>query len=57
MKIEIFVATIRHDNGIVKLKVVSLNGKGGAIQQITAIEGCPKSAIVDLVKIGSIKNI
>jgi len=54
MKMEIFVATIRHDNGIVKLKVVSLNGKGGAIQQITAIEGCPKSAIVDLVKIDNL---
>lgn len=48
---EIFVATVRHDNGIVKLKVVSLSGKDRAIRQITAIEGCPKSAIVDLVKI------
>lgn len=51
---EIFVATIKHDNGIVKLKVISLRGRDGAIQQITAIEGCPKSAIVDIVKIDNL---
>lgn len=51
MKAETFVATIKHDNGTFRLKVVSLNGKQGAIQQITNAECCPECAIVDIVKI------
>lgn len=33
------------------LRVFSLSGKQGAIQQITTAEGCPECAIVDIVKI------
>lgn len=51
MKMEIFMATVQHDNGTVKFKVIFLNGRDGTIQQITAIEGCHKSAIVGLAKI------
>ncbi|MDN4011351.1 hypothetical protein QX233_02645 [Chryseobacterium gambrini] len=33
------------------LRVISLSGKQGAIQQITTVEGCPECAIVDIVEI------
>ena len=45
MKAETYSATLRHDNGRVRLKVVSLSGEKGAIAQVTAAEGCPASAI------------
>lgn len=56
MKAETFIATIKHDNGTFRLKVVSLNGKQGALQQITTTEGCPECAIVDIVRIDNNKN-
>ncbi|WP_343642354.1 hypothetical protein [Chryseobacterium sp.] len=52
MKIEIYVATVQHDKGQTKLRVVSLSGKQGAIQQITALENCPECAITTITKIG-----
>lgn len=55
MKIEIFIATVKNDNGTTKLKVVSLSGKQGAIHQITASEHCPVCAIVEIVKINNAK--
>ena len=48
---EIYKATLKHDTGKVTLTVVSLSGKQRAIQQITAVEGCPECAIVDIVEI------
>lgn len=51
MKIEIYEATLKHDTGTTMLRVFSLSGKQGAIQQITTTEGCPECAIVDIVKI------
>ena len=51
MTIEIYEATLKHDTGTTMLRVISLSGKQGAIQQITAVEGCPECAIVDIVKI------
>ena len=56
MKVETFIATIKHNNGTVNLKVVSLNGKQGAIQQITTVEGCPECAITEIVKIDNDTN-
>lgn len=56
MKAETFIATIKHDNETIRLKVVSLHGKQGAIQQITTAEDCPESAIMDIVKIDNDKN-
>lgn len=53
MILETFVATIKHDDGKFRLRVVSLNGEKGAIQQITAVEHCPECAIVKLVKVKS----
>nr|DAC74442.1 TPA_exp: hypothetical protein [Elizabethkingia anophelis] len=35
MTIGIYKATLKHDTGITTLRVVSLSGKQGAIQQIT----------------------
>lgn len=51
MTIEIYEATLKHDTGTTMLRVFSLSGKQGAIQQITTTEGCPECAIVDIVKI------
>ena len=51
MTIEIYEATMKHDTGTTMLRVISLSGKQGAIQQITIAEGCPKYAIVDIVEI------
>ena len=48
---ETYKATLKHDTGKVTLTVVSLSGKQRAIQQITAVEGCPECAIVDIVEI------
>lgn len=52
MKLETFVATLRHDDGKIRLKVVSLNGEKGAKAQIMAAENCPESAIVKIQKTG-----
>ncbi|MEC3874752.1 MULTISPECIES: hypothetical protein [Chryseobacterium group] len=51
MTIGIYKATLKHDTGTTTLRVVSLSGKQGAIQQITTSEGCPECAIVDIVEI------
>ena len=51
MTIEIYEATLKHDTGTTMLRVISLSGKQRAIQQITAVEGCPECAIVDIVEI------
>lgn len=56
MIIESYRATLKHDNGIVRLKVLSLNGKKGVIQQITTAEGYPERAIVKIVKIDNDKS-
>jgi len=48
---ETYKATLKHDNGIITLTVVSLSGMQGALQQITTVEGCPECAIEDIVKI------
>lgn len=46
--IETYIATLQHDKGRIKLQVVSMSGKKGAIQQIVAIENCPMRAIIGL---------
>lgn len=51
MTIEIYKATLKHNTGTTTLRVVSLSGKQGAIQQITTSEGCPECAIVNIVEI------
>lgn len=51
MTIETYIATLKHDKGVVRLRVVSLSGEQGAIQQILAAERCPERAIVKLKKI------
>ena len=51
MVVAYYKATLKHDTGTTTLRVVSLSGKQGAIQQITTAEGCPECAIVDIVKI------
>ena len=51
MTIGIYEATLKHDTGTTMLRVFSLSGKQGAIQQITTAEGCPECAIVDIVEI------
>ncbi len=50
MELITYVATIRHDDGEFKIRVVSLSGRKGAIQQITTAEKCPECAIVKLEK-------
>lgn len=55
MTIETYIATLKHDKGTARIKVVSLSGEQGAIQQITAIEGCPDRAIIKLKLINSKK--
>ena len=51
MILETFIATVKHDNGKIRFRVVSLNGEQGVIEQITAAEGCPPSAIVKIKKV------
>lgn len=48
MTIETYIATLKHDKGTASVKVVSLSGEQGEIQQITAVEGCPERAIIKL---------
>lgn len=45
MKLEYFVATVKHNQGRVKMQIISLTGIDGAIASILAAEGCPRSAI------------
>lgn len=46
--VETYIATLQHDKGRIRLQVVSMSGKQGAIRQIMAIENCPLSAIIGL---------
>jgi len=39
MVLETFIATVKHDNGKIRFRVVSLSGEKGVIEQITAAEG------------------
>ncbi|WP_158542202.1 hypothetical protein [Pedobacter chinensis] len=55
MTIQTYKATLKHGKGKATLTVVSLSGEQGAIQHITAVEGCPESAIVKLKMINSKK--
>lgn len=55
MTIETYIATLKHDKGKARVKVVSLSGEQGAIQQITAVEGCPERAIIKLKLINTKK--
>ncbi len=55
MTIETYKATLKHDKGTARVKVVSLSGEQGAIQQITAVEHCPERAIIKLKLINSKK--
>lgn len=55
MILETYRATVTHDKGIVRFRVVSLSGKKGAIEQIMAAEGCPRRAIIKIIKIGKSK--
>ncbi len=52
-----YIATLKHDKGTAKLKVVSLSGITGAIEQITAVAGCPPSAIIKFKKINTKKKL
>jgi hypothetical protein len=48
MRIGIYKATLKHDNGKLHITVVSLSGKQGAKTQIMQSESCPESAIIAL---------
>lgn len=50
MTIETYIASLKHDVGTVRLKVVSLSDEDGAIQQIVAAAGCPETTIIKLKK-------
>ncbi|MVZ64170.1 hypothetical protein [Sphingobacterium humi] len=52
---ETYQATLKHDTGMIWVKVVSLSGERGAIQQITTAEHCPECAIIKLKKINTKK--
>jgi len=56
MVLEAFIATVKHDNGKIRFRVVSLSGEKGVIEQITAAEGCPERAIVKIKKIDNDKK-
>gem|GEM_PF-2019743 len=56
MKLRTYLATIKHDSGKAKLKVVSMSGRKGAVTQVTAFENCDENAILKLKLIDS-KNI
>ncbi len=55
MKITIYSATVAHDKGKSKFKVVTLSGKEGAIKTIMAMEQCPRSAIIRIAKAKKIR--
>jgi len=55
MIIETYRATVKHDTGMIRIKVVSLSGEKGAIQQITTAEHCPECAIIKLKRINTKK--
>nr|WP_199156512.1 hypothetical protein [Pedobacter sp. ASV2] len=50
MTIEIYKATLKHDNENLNLFVVSLSGEQGAKEQVMTAEKCPESAIVKIKK-------
>lgn len=52
MVLETFKITLKHDTGFFKVKVTSLSGEQGAIQQVMACECCPIGAIIRIKKIG-----
>jgi len=52
MILETFKLTLKHDTGFFKVKVTSLSGEQGAIQQVMACESCPIGAIIRIKKIG-----
>ncbi|WP_341836958.1 hypothetical protein WJU16_03610 [Chitinophaga pollutisoli] len=53
MVLETFIATVKHDNGKIRIRVVSMNGEQGVIEQIMAAERCPQRAIVKIKKVGN----
>jgi len=42
-----YIARVKHDRGTIQLKVTARTKKG-AINQIIAVEGCPRRAIIDI---------
>lgn len=52
MVLETFKITLKHDTGFFNVKVTSLSGEQGAIQQVMACERCPIGAIIRTKKIG-----
>lgn len=50
MRISIYRVVLSSDSGKVTLKVVSLSGKKGALKTVLAMENCPPSAIISIVK-------
>lgn len=55
MILETYVATLKHDNGKIRIRVVSMSGEKGAIEQICKAENCPERAMIKLKKIKSKK--
>jgi hypothetical protein len=53
MVLETFIATVKHDNGKIRFRVVSLSGEKGVIEQVTAAELCPERAIIRIKKVNS----
>jgi hypothetical protein len=52
MVLETFKIKLKHDTGFFTVKLTSLSGKQGAIEQVMACEGCPIGAIIRIKKIG-----
>lgn len=48
MELQTYRATLKHDHGKFRLRVVSLSGEEGAIQMIMAAERCPRRAIIKI---------
>ncbi len=55
MVLETFIITVKHDKGITRFRVVSLNGEKEAKEQVMAMELCPERAIIKIRKISSKK--
>ncbi|WP_157967934.1 hypothetical protein [Chryseobacterium elymi] len=57
MVLETFKLTLKHDTGFFKVKLTSLSGEQGAIEQVMAWQHCPIGAIVRIKKIGQKSTI
>jgi hypothetical protein len=55
MEVSTFQVVLRHDHGIKRLVVTSLSGEQGAVAQVMGAEDCPRSAILKITELKTIK--